>query len=130
MIVVDTSVWVDYFNGVATNESEYLDKLLGYVPVGIGDLIVTELLQGFRLDRHFRRAHASLSVLHVFTMLGPERAVKSAENYRQLRKKGISIRKTADVIIATFCIEENHQLLFSDRDFQPFVRHLGLKTAI
>ena len=82
------------------------------------------------MSYYIRLVRESLSVLPVFTMLGSARAVKSAENYRQLRKKGISIRKTADVIIATFCIEENHQLLFSDRDFQPFVRHLGLKTAI
>ena len=129
MILVDTGVWVDYFNGQDTPETDRLDGLLGTVPLGIGDLILTEILQGFRHDADYEKAKALLLSLAVFEMLGVENALRSAEHYRRLRRLGITIRKTADVIIATFCIAEDHQLLFSDRDFEPFVDHLGLRAV-
>lgn len=128
MTIVDTSVWIDYFNGVKTRESDLLDKLLGSEPIGIGDLIYTEILQGFTPDAHFRRGKQLLDMLDFFNLGGREIALQSAENYRFLRKKGITVRKTIDTVIATFCILENFPLLHCDRDFEPFVIHFGLKT--
>jgi len=129
MIVVDTSVWVDFFNGVETAESNRLDELLGREPLAIGDLILTEILQGFRRDSAYRQARELLLSLTIFEMLGIERALQSASNFRRLRKLGLTVRKTADIIIASSCISEGHQLLFSDKDFLPFVEHLGLERA-
>lgn len=129
MIVVDSSVWVDYFNGQATPETDRLDRLLGTEPVAIGDVILAEVLQGFRSDADFKTARRLLTSLTVHDMLGAARAVRVAEHYRALKRKGVTVRKTVDVIIATFCIEARLPLLFSDRDFEPFVRYLGLKPA-
>jgi predicted nucleic acid-binding protein len=126
MIIVDSSVWVDYFNGIETPETNKLDQLLGVEPIAISDLILTEVLQRFRSDNGYQTAKELLTSMHIFEMLGLEIAIKSADNYRFLRKQGITIRKTADVIIATFCIETQNSLLFSDKDFLPFVNHLGL----
>ncbi len=130
MIVVDSSVWVDYFNGQSTRETDYLDILLGREPVATGDLILAEVLQGFRDDADYAMAKRLLAALTIYDMLGAERAIQVANNYRTLRKKGITVRKTADTIIATFCIEQNVSLLYSDKDFDPFVKHLGLRSAI
>ncbi|MDA1029083.1 MAG: PIN domain nuclease [Bacteroidetes bacterium] len=130
MIIVDTSVWVDYFNGVSTTESDYLDSILGIEMVGLGDLIAVEILQGFRYEADFESAKILLQSLPIDSFLGPERAVNCAQNYRRLRLKGITIQKTTDVIIASYCISEGHKLLFSDKDFVPFVQHLGLRPAI
>jgi predicted nucleic acid-binding protein len=129
MILVDSSVWIDYFNGLDTPQTNKLDTLLGTEPLGIGDLILTEVLQGFRADKDYELAKRLLTSLSVFDMLGMELAIKSADHFRYLRKRGISIRKTVDVIIATFCIETQHSLLFSDKDFLPFVEHLGLRAV-
>ena len=129
MIVVDSSVWIDYFRGEVSAETDKLDQLLGNTPLALGDLILTEVLQGFRLDRDYRKAKTLLEAFHIYRMLGKRQAIQSADNFRKLRKRGITIRKTADVIIASFCISEGVPLLFSDRDFQPFVDHLGLKDA-
>ena len=129
MILVDSSVWIDYFCGKDTAETEILDSTLGVRAVAIGDLILTEVLQGFRLDKDFNTAKELLDELTVFEMLGKEMAVKSAANFRRLRKRGTTIRKTADVIIASFCIEHGLPLLFSDQDFKPFVTELGLIEA-
>jgi predicted nucleic acid-binding protein len=126
MIIVDSSVWIDYFNGKDIPEVAKLDQLLGQELLGVGDLILTEVLQGFRQDKDYQTAKQLLTSLTVFEMLGTEMAIKSAENFRTLRKQGITVRKTIDVIIATFCIENGHSLLFADRDFDPFVEHLGL----
>lgn len=130
MILVDSSVWVDYFNGQATRETDFLDDLLGTEPVAIGDLILAEVLQGFRSDADYEAAKDLLASLTTYDLLGAAHAVKTADNYRALRKKGITVRKTADAIIATFCIERRVPLLYSDRDFDPFVRHLGLRPAL
>ncbi len=129
MILVDTSVWIDYFKGVETQESNLLDIALINDEVAIGDLILLEILQGFRSDKDYETAKTHLLTLHQFSMLSPDIALKAAENYRILRKKGMSIRKTADVIIATFCISNRIPLLFADRDFIPFTKHLKLQPA-
>lgn len=130
VILVDSSVWIDYFSGNGSREADFLDEILGKRAVAIGDLILTEVLQGFRHDKDYKTARRLLTEFTIFELLGTERAVKSAENFRKLRKKGITIRKTADVIIASFCIEHKLPLLFSDKDFQPFVEHLGLRDAV
>lgn len=129
MILVDTSVWIDYFNGRDTRETDRLDAILGYEPIGIGDVILMEVLQGFRSDEAYETAKTLLASLTLFDMLGTARAIEGAEQYRRLRKRGVTVRKTIDVIISTFCIAERHSLLFSDRDFIPFVEHLGLQAA-
>ncbi len=130
MILVDSSVWIDYFNGRDTPQVEILDSHLGVRPIGIGDLILTEVLQGFRDDNDYEIARAIMNELTIFDMLGQDMAIKSAENFRKLRKKGITIRKTADVIIASYCIEHGLPLLFSDKDFKPFVQHLKLEEVL
>ncbi len=130
MIFVDSSVWVDYFNGNPTPEADRLDSLLGIEPVATGDLILAEVLQGFRNDKDYKTARNLLTSLTVFNMLNTSIAVKSADNFRLLRKKGITVRKTIDSIIATFCIEYSLPLLHSDKDFEPFHKHLRLKNAI
>ena len=130
MIVVDSSVWIDYFNGQITPQVDTLDSLLGIQPLAIGNLILTEVLQGFRHDSDYITAKQLLTFLTIFNLLNTDLAIQSADNFRTLRKQGITIRKTVDVIIATFCIEEKHTLLFSDKDFVPFVHHLGLSAVV
>ena len=130
MIMVDSSVWIDYFNGRNTLETIQLDLLLGIEPIAIGDLILTEVLQGFRNDKDYEIAKDLLSSLTIFELLGETMALKSASNYRTLRKQGITIRKTTDVIIASFCIENDLPLLFSDKDFIPFVQRLNLISIV
>ncbi len=129
MIFVDSSVWIDYFNGRITRQTDLLNDLfLGYEVIVVGDLILTEVLQGFQSDRDFETARNLLDCLVFRQMLGRELAVKSAENYRFLRKKGVTVSKTIDVIIATFCIENNLPLLHSDKDFGAMEEHLALKV--
>ena len=130
MILVDSSVWIDYFNGHSTPQVERLDQLLGTQPLALGDIILTEVLQGFRQDSDYATAKQLLTSLTVFQLINNELAIQSADNYRALRKRGITVRKTIVVIIATFCIENSHSLLFSDRDFMPFVQHLGLNAVL
>ncbi len=129
MILVDSSVWIDYFNGQVTPETNKLDILLGVKPLGIGDLILTEVLRGFRSDLDYQTAKKLMLTLSIFEMLGTDMAIQSADNFSILRKRGITVRKTADVIIASYCIEHNYSLLFADKDFLPFVAHLGLKAV-
>ena len=130
MILVDSSVWIDYFNGMPTQETYRLNDLLGQDVAATGDLILVEVLQGFRKDPDFRAAKRALSKLPSFDLLGAERADRVATRYRRLRRNGVTIRKTIDVVIASFCIDEGFPLLFSDRDFLPMVKHLGLKPAV
>lgn len=130
MIIADTSVWIDYFNGTESLETDTLDAELKDGTVAIGDIIFLEILQGFRSDKDYKTACTKLSVLEQFEMFGCDRIIKCADNYRFLRKKGITIGKTNDIIIATFCIENKFPLLFSDNDFLPFVKHLKLKSAL
>lgn len=130
MIVVDSSVWIDYFTGNDSPEADHLDSLLGQELIAIGDLVLTEVLQGFRADKDFREARDLLLSFHVVNMLDTTIALKSAANFRALRKMGLTVRKTVDSIIATYCIENRFPLLHSDKDFQPFHKHLNLKNAL
>jgi predicted nucleic acid-binding protein len=130
MILVDTSVWIDYLNGNANKYTDKLDAALFEGEVIIGDLILLEILQGIKSDKDYKRVKTMLNSLNQYEMLGHAAVEKCATNYRQLRKNGITIRKTTDVIIATFCIDNRLPLLFADKDFIPFVKSLGLKSAI
>jgi len=130
VIFVDSSVWIDYFRGIATKETERLDELLGTEPVAIGDLVLAEVLQGFKNDRDFNQAKKLLTSLVMVDMLGREIAIQAARNFRLLRERGITIRKTIDTLIATYCIENDLALLHSDRDFDAFVEHLSLRSAL
>jgi len=129
MLVVDTTVWVDYFNGQINPETDYLDRILAEELILVGDLILAETLQGFRQDKDFELAKAALSKFEQVEMLNVHLAHQSAQNYRLLRKKGVTVRKTIDCLIATFCITENHTLLHRDNDFDGFEKHLGLSVA-
>jgi predicted nucleic acid-binding protein len=128
MILIDSSVWIDYFNNKISFETDLLNFLLESERLIIGDLILLEVLQGFRNDKDFKDAKRILDSLHKLDIAGHEISILSANNYRILRKKGITVRKTIDVIIATFCIKNNYKLLYSDRDFDVMVKHLGLKS--
>jgi len=130
VILVDSSVWIDYFRGVSTRQTERLDLLLGGEELAIGDVILTEVLQGFTRQRDFDLALAQLSALTLVEIGGRDIAVKAAVNFRRLRALGATPRKTIDTLIATRCIEDGHALLFSDRDFAPFVERLGLVSAV
>jgi predicted nucleic acid-binding protein len=128
MIVVDSSVWIDYFNGRPTAETEALDRLAG-VRIVIGDLIMAEVLQGFAFESEFRYAERIFAALMFRSMAGREIAIAAARNFRALRAIGVTVHNTIDTFIATFCIEEGHDLLHRDRDFDPFERHLGLRVV-
>jgi len=130
VILVDSSVWIDYFRGTSTPEAEALDALLGAEPIATGDLILTEVLQGFVSDRDFNQAKKLLTSLVIVDLAGQAIAVQAAKNFRVLRAHGITVRKTIDTVIATRCIESRLSLLYSDRDFDPFVEHLGLRSAL
>lgn len=130
MILVDSSVWIDYFRGAATPQTERLDSLLGNEPLAIGDLILTEVLQGFASDRDFNQAKKLLTSLVVIELGGQDIAIQAAKNDRKLRALGITARKTIDTVIATRCITGGYTLLHSDRDFDPFVTHLGLRSVL
>jgi predicted nucleic acid-binding protein len=129
VILVDSSVWIDYFKGTATAQAARLDELLGNEPLVIGDLILTEVLQGFHDDRDFHRARRMLTALTVVELGGQDIAIQAARNFRTLRRKGVTVRKTIDTVIATRCIESGYELLHSDRDFDPFAKHLGLRVV-
>lgn len=130
MILVDSSVWIDYFKGTISPHTEKLDSLLGIEPLAIGDLILTEVLQGFAAERDFNEARKMLTSLMVVELGGQEIAIQAARNFRALRNLGVTIRKTIDTVIATRCIESGYALLHNDRDFDPFARHLGLRVAV
>jgi predicted nucleic acid-binding protein len=129
LILVDSSVWIDYFNGDITPQTDKLDRLLGQEPLAIGDLILVEVLQGFDTDCEFSAARKMLASLIVIEIGGIDIAMAAARNYRALRKRGVSVRKTIDTVIATRCIESGYDLLHSDRDFEPFAKYLGLRLA-
>ena len=130
MILVDSSVWIDYFRGIATPQADRLDSLLGREPLLVGDLILAEILQGISADREFDRVRRLLLTMDVINIGGAEVAIDAARHFRHLCALGITVRKTIDTLIATRCIRDGHALLFSDRDFDPFVAHLGLRTAM
>ena len=129
MILVDSSVWIDYFRGTKTSETDILHTLLASEPLAIGDLILAEVLQGFSAERDFNRARSLLTRLDQVQIGGTELAIQAARNFRTLRGLGVTVRKTIDVLIATRCIEDDLFLLHSDRDFDAFEQHLGLRVV-
>jgi predicted nucleic acid-binding protein len=128
MVLVDTSVWVDYFNGLETPRTDRLDQLLGSGRLLTGDLILAELLQGFAKDADYRTARRLLLELPCAELVGRDNALRAADYYRRLRKRGVTVRKTIDVLIGTYCIQHDHELLHADRDFDSMQRHLGLRV--
>ena len=130
MLLVDSSVWIDFFNGRKSKQTDYLDRILGKDLILVGDIILAEVLQGFRSDYDFEAAKNALSKFPQQTMLGHEIALKSAQNFRLLRKQGITIRKTIDCFIATYCIEAEIPILHADKDFDPFENYLGLQVVL
>ncbi len=128
MTVVDTSVWIDYVNGVNTPQVLLLDQLLEHERIVIGDLILAEFLQGFKQDKDVQKAKEMMELFDYYDFVGRDIAIQATNNFRLLRKKGITIRKTIDVLIATFCIEHGFYLLHSDKDFDPMETVLGLKV--
>jgi len=130
LILVDSSVWIEFFRAKASPQTARLESLLGTQPVAIGDLMRVEGLQGCGSDHEFQRMKRVMDPVRVVELCGRELAVQAARNYRALRTRGITVRSTLDTILATRCIEDNVPLLYSDRDFQPFVQHLGLRSAL
>jgi len=130
MILVDSSVWIDYFRGRSNAQTELLDTLLGKEPLAVGDLILAEVLQGFNGEREFNQARRLMTSLVIIDLGGREVAIQAAKNFRSLRSLGVTVRKTIDVVIATRCIHNEIPLLYGDRDFDPFVQHLGLSSAL
>jgi len=129
MILVDSSVWIDYLRGLATTQTMQLGAQIGREPLLVGDLILCEVLRGVRSGPQARRVEASLRRFQLVALADPDLAVKAADNYRQLRGRGVTIRSVVDLFVGTFCIERGHALLHSDRDFEPMERFLGLQTA-
>jgi len=129
LILVDSSVWIDYFKGTITAQTEKLDRLLDQELLAVGDLILTEVLQGFADEREFNEARKMLTSLMVAELGGEEIAIQTAKNFRALRARGVTVRKTIDTVIATRCIESRYDLLHSDRYFDAFAKHLGLRVV-
>ena len=126
MVIVDTTVWIDYLAGDTNLQTLWLDRELGQQPFGLTDLIYCELLQGIRDDSHFGEVRRDLERLNIFETGGTKLALAAAQNYRLLRRRGVTVRKTIDCLIATFCLQEGHALLHRDHDFDAFEGHLGL----
>lgn len=129
MILVDSSVWIDYFRGRPTAQTDLLEGLLDSQELAIGDLILTEVLQGCKLDKEFHEVRRLLSRLDLVVLGGEDVMIEAAKNYRKLRSLGATVRGTIDVVLATRCIVSGHQLLHSDRDFDAFEQHLGLRCV-
>lgn len=129
MILVDSSVWIDFFRNTRTAEAEWLDRNLGVEGFAVGDLILAEVLQGFKDDRGFNEARRLLDRLEQVSLAGEAMAIEAARNYRKLRRLGLTIRGTIDAIIATHCLVDGYRLLHSDRDFDAFEAHLGLRVV-
>jgi predicted nucleic acid-binding protein len=128
MVIIDTTVWVDYLRGVTNAETDWLDAALGHQLLGSTDLILCEILQGVRDDEVAKDVERQLRMLHVFELCGADLARDAARNHRTLRARGRTVRKTIDCLIATFCIRERHSLLHRDRDFDDFEEHLSLSV--
>jgi predicted nucleic acid-binding protein len=129
VVLVDTSVWIEYLLDRTTPQTAWLESHLEVDRIAVADIILTEVLQGFRYEKAFQEARRLLGNFEQITLSGVDLAVKAAQNYRQLRSLGITARGTVDVLIATRCIEDGLQLLHCDRDFDPFERHLGLQVV-
>jgi predicted nucleic acid-binding protein len=130
VILVDSSVWIDYFRGIQSLQTDRLHALLGNEPIATGDLVLTEVLQGFGSAQDINRGKKVLTSLPIIELVGGDIAIQAANNFRTLRLLGITVRKTIDTLIATSCIEKGLALLYSDKDFDPFVEHLGLQSAM
>lgn len=130
MILVDSSVWIDYFRGVQSSQTDRLYALLGNEPIATGDLVLAEVLQGFGSAQDFNQGRKLLTSLPIIELVGGDIAIQAANNFRILRSLGITVRKTIDTLIATSCIEKGLALLYSDKDFDPFVEHLRLQSAM
>ena len=130
MILVDSSVWIDYFRGIQSPQTDRLYALLGNEPIATGDLVLAEVLQGFGTPQDFNQGKKLLTSLPIIELVGADIAIQAANNFRTLRTLGITVRKTIDTLIATSCIEKGLALLYSDKDFDPFVEHLGLESAM
>jgi predicted nucleic acid-binding protein len=128
MLLIDSSVWIDYFNGIATPQTDTLHAALPAREILVGDIILAEVLQGFRSDADFEAALHALGRFRQVRMLDADLAVQSARHYRTLRRLGVTVRKTIDCFIATYAIANGHELLHSDADFDPFEAHLGLRV--
>lgn len=128
MIVVDTTAWIDYVKGIEALHTNMLDYELEHNRIITGDIIIAEFLQGFRLEKDYESAKQMMESLEYRDFIGKENAILAAQNYRKLRKYGITVRKTIDVIIATFCIENGFELIHNDRDFDPMEEYLGLRV--
>lgn len=128
MVIVDTTVWIDYWDGASTPEADWLDREMNRQRLGVTDIVVCELLQGVRDDAEAATVERELARFEVFNTGGLELAKAAAQNYRALRGRGYTVRKTIDCVIATFCLREGHSLLHSDRDFDPFERFLNLSV--
>jgi predicted nucleic acid-binding protein len=129
VVVIDTSVWIDFLNGVATSESDWLDRQLPRQRLGVVDLVVCEVLQGLSSEKEAAVVQRELERLLVFSTGGLDLAVAAARNYRLLRRKGRAVRKTVDCVIATFCLMQGHALLHCDRGFDVFERELGMRVV-
>lgn len=129
MVIVDTTVWIDYLGGRSTPETAWLDRELGKQPLALTDIILCEVLQGIRGDADFETTRRHMAQFYVFETGGIRFAVAAAQNYRKLRRRGYAVRKTIDCLIATYCLEEGHALLHRDRDFDPFEKDLGLHVV-
>jgi predicted nucleic acid-binding protein len=129
MILVDSSVWIAHLRGQTTSATTKLEAAAEREPLLVGDLILLEVLQGAKDNAQAARIERALREYAIVSLLDDRLATQGARNYRRLRGLGITIRKTADIIIGTFCIEHGHSLLHEDRDFEPMEKHLGLKVA-
>lgn len=129
MVIVDSTVWIDFFRGAENPQTKWLETEAQRKRLGLTDLILGEVLQGIREDQEFQKVQAELLKFELFVTGGIELAVQAAQNFRELRKKGFTVRRVADCWIATFCIREGHELLHRDRDFEPFERELGLRVV-
>ena len=128
MVLVDSSVWIDFFNGRRDGNTTVLRRLLPSERLLVGDLILVEVLSGFRSDADFGKARELLATLKYTDLVGAEVAFVAAENYRLLRRRGVTVRKMVDIVIASFCVLHGHHLLHTDRDFDAMKPHLGLRT--
>jgi len=128
MVIVDTTVWIDYLRGSSNPHTSWLNRELTRQRLGLTDLVLCEVLQGILDDASFTQVHRDLLNFHVFSTGGIDLAVASAQNYRSLKKRGVTVRKTIDCLIATFCLDNGHSLLHRDHDYDPFEAHLGLQV--
>jgi len=126
MVIVDSSVWIDYLNRSVSPQTRWLQAARGAEEIGLTTLVLAEVLQGIRFDGRFRAAEGFFRTMQVFELFAASIGVQSARNYRMLRGNGITVRSTIDCLMATFCIENGFKLLHNDSDFEPFERHLGL----